>query len=317
MKLRDSFRDLEIKIELSHSDRLEAKRFQERLTNLDTEFKMYDLAVVDLLVEEDDLKEQADLDDHDDRVTGLLRRLAHLATPEEQAEKPKFDPWWSLQWRLLHLEANLRKVSDTVSAVADKTKMDHCLLEQYDEQQNVFKMELYDISRNVLSMDGDVSELSDHETRISKVIFDICQQIRRLPHTLVPVVHIKGIELHKIDVPMFDGDIMNWRTFWEQYDVSILSGTQLTVVEKLAYLRHSLKDGPALQVIEGLTGSGSGYEEAIKCLQKRCDKPCLLHQAHVRAIVEVPGPKEGNGKEVRRLHEVCSQHLRALKTILA
>ena len=62
--------------------------------NLDTEFRMYHLAVVDLLVEEDDLKkEQADLDDHDDRVTGVLCCLAHLATPEEQAEKPKFDPW--------------------------------------------------------------------------------------------------------------------------------------------------------------------------------------------------------------------------------
>ena len=45
--------------------------------------------------------------------------------------------------------------------------MDHCLLEQYDEQQNGFKLELYDISRSILSMDGDVSKLSDHEARIS------------------------------------------------------------------------------------------------------------------------------------------------------
>ena len=33
----------------------------------------------------------------------------------------------------------------------------------------------------------------------------------------------------------------------------------------------------------------------------------------VRVIVEIPGPKEGNGKELLRLHDICSQHLRALK----
>ena len=43
--------------------------------------------------------------------------------------------------------------------------------------------------------------------------------------------------------------------------------------------------------------------------------PQMLHQAHVRAIIEIPGPKEGNSKERRRLHDACSQHLRVLKTM--
>ena len=116
-------------------------------------------------------------------------------------------------------------------------------------------------------------------------------------------------------MPTFDGDIMNWRRFWEQYEVSIHSRTHLTDPEKLAYLRQSLKNGPARHVIEGLSGSGNDYAEAVECLQKRYDKPRLLHQAHVRAIIEAPGPKEGNGKELRRLHDVCSQHLRALKAM--
>ena len=43
-----------------------------------------------------------------------------------------------------------------------------------------------------------------------------------------------------------DGNILQWTKFWEQFDLSIQSKTQLTYVEKLAYLRHALKDGPAL-----------------------------------------------------------------------
>ena len=182
--------------------------------NLDAEFRMYHLVVVDLLVEKNDVeREQADLDDHDDRVTGLLRHLAHLAMLEGQAEKPKFDPRRSLQRRLLHSEANLRKVSDAVFAVADKTKVDHCLLEQYNEQQNGFKLELYDISRSILFMDGDVSELSDHEARISNAIFDVYLKICWLFHTPVPAAHSDGIKLPKINVPTFGGDMFNWRTF--------------------------------------------------------------------------------------------------------
>ena len=76
--------------------------------------------------------------------------------------------------------------------------------------------------------------------------------------------------------------------------MSIHSRYQLVDGEKLAYLWQSLKDGSAQDVIEGLLGSGNEYEEAIKCLQKRYNKPRLLHQAHITAIVEVLGLKDGN-----------------------
>ena len=50
-------------------------------------------------------------------------------------------------------------------------------------------------------------------------------------------------------------------------------------------------------------------------LQKRYDRPRLLHQVHVRAIIEAPTLKDGNGRELRRLHDTLSQHLQALKNM--
>ena len=67
--------------------------------------------------------------------------------------------------------------------------------------------------------------------------------------------------------------------------------------------------------MEGLSNSGDDYKEAIDCLRKRYDRPRLIHQAHVRAILEAPALKEGNGKELRRLHDIINQHLRALKAM--
>ena len=68
----DRIRNMESKGELSHTDQLDAKRLQQRLTNRDGEVGTYHLGVVDLL--EEDLHEdteQAVLDEHHDRISGL------------------------------------------------------------------------------------------------------------------------------------------------------------------------------------------------------------------------------------------------------
>lgn len=58
-----------------------------------------------------------------------------------------------------------------------------------------------------------------------------------------------------------------------------------------------------------------GHAEAVECLQARYDKPRLIHQTHVRLILESPGLKDGTGEELRRLHDTIQQHLRALKSL--
>ncbi len=116
-------------------------------------------------------------------------------------------------------------------------------------------------------------------------------------------------------MPTFDGNLINWRSSWEQFVISIHERSSLSDAEKLAYLKHALKDGSARQVVEGLSGSGENYKEAIDCLHARFDRPRLIHQAHVRSIIEAPALKDGNSRELRRLHDTVSQHLRALKAM--
>ena len=50
-------------------------------------------------------------------------------------------------------------------------------------------------------------------------------------------------------------------------------------------------------------------------MKSRYDRPRLIHQTHVRLILEAPPLKEGTGKELRRLHDIVTQHLRALKSM--
>ena len=109
--------------------------------------------------------------------------------------------------------------------------------------------------------------LSGREIAFDRMIFNVCLKIKRmleatklnpLPTAPTPVVvqappQASGVKLPKIDVPTFDGNILNWTSFWEQFEVSIHSKDQLSIAEKLAYLRHAVKDGTAKHMIEGLS----------------------------------------------------------------
>ena len=68
-------------------------------------------------------------------------------------------------------------------------------------------------------------------------------------------------------------------------------------------------------MIESLSRTGERYDEAIECLENRYNKPRLIHQAHVKEIIEVPNLRDNSAKEIRQLHGVLQQHLRALKSM--
>ena len=87
----------------------------------------------------------------------------------------------------------------------------------------------------------------------------------------------------------------------------------IPTILKCVYLPQSLKNESAKSAIEGLSHSGEYYTEAV---QKYCyDCPCLIHQTHVRMILEAPPLKEGSSKELCGLHDIVQQHLWALKAI--
>ena len=76
-----------------------------------------------------------------------------------------------------------------------------------------------------------------------------------------------------------------------------------------------MKGGAARSSIDGLARSGDNYNEAIECLKARYDRPRLIHKAHVKMILEAAPLKDGNGKELRTLHDTVQQHVRALKSM--
>ena len=292
----------------------------QKVNTLDIEFQKYHFELIDVINDEATLSsEQETLDNHDDNVAALSTQMKHvmIACSSTDSNRRKIN-----SKGLSRLESNISLICDAVNSLTEP--LDVCLLQQYEEQLRDLKAELGKISSDLLAMDLDKSdELCQAQSRLENNIFSCGLNIKKLlasvPTTTTASaptsVESSGVKLPRIDVPTFDGQVINWNSFWEQFNISIHSRTKLSNTEKLVYLKQSLKDGTAKGVIEGLSKSGEHYEEAIKSLKARYYRPRLIHQTHIRMILEAASLKEGTGKELRRLHDTVQQHLRALKAM--
>ena len=300
-------------------DPIEIRRLTTRLQTLAAEFKVHHYAIIELLDDETALEtEQDTLDDHEDGVAQLTGRMEKLLATCSGSDSGVYK---IATKRLKHVDDGIAAVFDAISNPLGDDAV--CLLQQYQEQLTEFKSEHSSVRTSLLSYDvEDTSDLSRLLVRVEKGVFDCSLQIKKLlrshatpSSTPSSTPDSSGVKLPKLDVPTFDGNLLNWKMFWEQFTVSVHVRSNLTDAEKLAYLRHALKDGSAKSVVEGLSRSGDHYDEAITCLKTRYDRPRLIHQAHVRKIIEIPSLKDGSGKELRRLHDTAQQHLRALKAL--
>ena len=76
------------KPKLANTNQLTAQRPQQRLRHLDGVFKHSSFSVVDILEnEEEQTREQAAIDDHDNKLTELFTCIAKLTMAEEREEE--------------------------------------------------------------------------------------------------------------------------------------------------------------------------------------------------------------------------------------
>jgi hypothetical protein len=58
--------------------------------------------------------------------------------------------------------------------------------------------------------------------------------------------------------------------------------------------------------------SDSQYGNAVKCLTDMCHKPREVIAQHSYTLMEYPPVKEGDTKDLKKLHATWTQHIRAL-----
>ena len=201
--------------------------------------------------------EQSALDEHDNKVADLavcLQQLASETSATPLSSVSELDPHRCLHKRLGRLENDLQLVASGVESISSDSEVDTYLLRQYEEQLSGIKTELMSISHDILALDH------EQDTKLNQAVFDVRLRIKRLLRGEAKPAPCSaeegGVKLLKLDVSTFDGNIVNWRSFWEQFSISVHDRRKLSDSETLTYLRHGLKDGATKHMVKGLSGSG-------------------------------------------------------------
>ena len=249
-------------------------------------------------------------------VTRLRLRLQSLVAATTTAATSTARK--TLARKLSHVERNLHATADGLGVSG--IEHDLSLVELHREQLIDVKKTLASIHDDLLALNlEDDDDLFIQHTKLERLQFDCSHKTKKLLGSSIketPAADGKGsMKLPKLNVPTFDGDLLNWSQFWEQFSVSVHERKNLSDTEKLVYLQQAVKKGSAKNAIEGLTRTADSYAEAISCLKARYDRPCLIYRTHVQKIMDAPSLREGSGKELRCLYDAILQHIRALKTM--
>ena len=153
-----------------------------------------------------------------------------------------------------HLEDNLTLLASQVDSTS--TESDFCFLRQCEDELNELKMELSVLACDIIDVYDEDEELIKRERRLRKEILDKDLKLKQLlhkspTHGTPPTSEKGGLKLPKLDVPTFDGCVILWRAFREQFQISVHDQKSLSNSEKLVYLKQALVEGLSLHVCKG------------------------------------------------------------------
>ena len=98
-----------------------------------------------------------------------------------------------------------------------------------------------------------------------------------------------GSRLPKLNLPTFTGNPLHWCTFWDSFEASVHSNSNLSGVQKFSYLQAQLV-GDASRAIAGFPLTNNNYEQAVNLLKERFGQPSKIINAHMQALLDRSSP---------------------------
>ncbi len=115
------------------------------------------------------------------------------------------------------------------------------------------------------------------------------------------------VKVPKIDMPTFDGDILKWQTFWDQFESCVHNQSDMSEIDKFTYLQRALSS-TARNCISGLMLTKENYAAAIEMLWKRTSTAQRLRRFVCPAAEsEVDESSCGFASGVRQIGRHCSK----------
>ncbi|KRZ50875.1 hypothetical protein T02_9964 [Trichinella nativa] len=118
-------------------------------------------------------------------------------------------------------------------------------------------------------------------------------------------------KLTELTLPLFDGEVLEFPTFWAQFQASVHVNTELDDATKFAYLLSNTT-GRVLEAIAGIPVTAANYPKAVGILQKRFGQPKIVACAHFLALWKAPECREMTRQGIQTLVDEITKQLRCL-----
>ena len=204
-RAKTRLRDLEAKTTRMDT-RDHAQRMLDNLENLDSDFKQYHYALIELIDDEETLEEeQENVDKHDDEIAELVvsyKQLLSVCTVSLDVDDGKI-----ISRKMKHLHKGLSIVKDSIVKHPDLH-----VLHQHEEDLRDYKKELSDVRNDLLSLVlKEEDKLSVHLSALECAMFDWWLEVHK---SISDSDHHapsngKGVKLPKLEVPTFNGNIIH------------------------------------------------------------------------------------------------------------
>ena len=119
--------------------------------------------------------------------------------------------------------------------------------------------------------------------------------------------------LPKLTLPKFNGDPLQFQTFWDSFEAAVHNNESLTGVQKIHYLRAQLF-GDASHVIDNFPLTDVNYHHSVDLLRERFGQPYKLVNARMDALMNLPKPVN-NLASLQVFHDKLESHMRALQAL--
>ncbi|XP_065094610.1 uncharacterized protein LOC135715141 [Ochlerotatus camptorhynchus] len=123
-----------------------------------------------------------------------------------------------------------------------------------------------------------------------------------------------GVRLPELKIPEFDGNPEDWSGFHDLFKSMIHDNYQLTNIQKLHYLRASLK-GDAARIISSLAVSTYSYTVAWKLITDRYEDKNLLIKQHISALFSVSPLRNESASGLSELADEFEKHVKILDSL--
>ena len=108
-------------------------------------------------------------------------------------------------------------------------------------------------------------------------------------------------KLPKLTLDKFNGELLSWQSFWDQYSVAIHTNGSLSDIQKFNYLRSYLTETTG-ECINGLSLTSANYQKAVEILKERYENKQILISSYMDVLVKLP--KVDNLKDIDKLRKI-------------